>query len=56
LFPLEIYADLLAFETELHQMAKDKRQFELTGNKASLLKALEGLSKARYALGIVYES
>lgn len=53
--PVEIYADLLAFETELHAMAELKRRFEDTGDKAFLVKAIGKIDKARNALDVVYK-
>jgi len=43
LYPLQIYIELLEFEGVLHQMAKDKKQFEDSGDRARLNKAIDGL-------------
>ncbi len=53
--PLYLYKDLLTFENYLHQMARQKRKFELNGDKAHLKKTLVLLEKARESLKIVYE-
>lgn len=55
LFPVKIYVDLLAFETELHKMAKYKKQFEDTGEKVFLKKAIDRINVARLALIEVHE-
>lgn len=55
LLPVQIYSDLLAFETELHQMAKLKKQFEESGDVVYLEKAIDKVEFARSLLGKVYE-
>jgi hypothetical protein len=55
LYPVQISVDLLDFESELHQMAKDKKQFEDTGDKTYLQKAIDRLAIARSALKIVHD-
>lgn len=54
LLPLEIYADLLAFEMELHQIAQLKKQFEDLADKDALAKAIERVTRARKLLEVVY--
>lgn len=53
--PTEIYADLLAFECELHKMAKLKKQFEDTGDKGFIELAVKNIEKTRFALQQVYD-
>lgn len=53
--PAQIYADLLAFETELHTMAKLKKSYEDTGEKEFIEEALANIDKARNALEIVHQ-
>ncbi|WP_297089344.1 glycosyl hydrolase 115 family protein [uncultured Draconibacterium sp.] len=55
LLPVQIYVDLLAFEGQLHQMTKAKKQFEETGNPDFLKQAIERVGPARTALTTVYE-
>ncbi len=55
LLPVQIYVDLLVFETQLHQMTQYKKQFEDTGDKDYLKKALDGMDDARKKLEVVYE-
>ena len=54
LYPLQIYVDLLEFELVLHQMAKDKKQFEDSGDKAYLKNARDGIDAARQTLKTVH--
>jgi len=53
--PVEMYADLLAFENILHQMAKFKKQFEDSNNSIYLDKAIDRIDAARLALDNIYE-
>lgn len=55
LYPVQIYVDLLEFERVLHQMAKDKKRFEDSGDRTWLKKAIEGLDAARQTLRVVHE-
>ncbi len=55
LYPVKIYVDLLEFESVLHQMAKDKKQFEDSGDKAKLEKAISSLDAARQTLIVVHD-
>jgi hypothetical protein len=56
LYPVQMYADLLEFELVLHQMAKDKKAFEDSGNGVHIEKALEALYLARRKLEVVHEA
>ncbi len=55
LYPVQIYVDLLEFEHVLHQMAKDKKQFEDSGDKAKLEKAINSLDATRQTLIVVHD-
>jgi len=55
LYPVKIYVDLLEFERVLHQMGKDKKQFEDSGDKAYLQKAIDGLDAARQTLEVIHQ-
>jgi len=54
-YPVQVYVDLLEFELVLHQMAMDKKQFEDSGDRAFLEKAIEQLGAARMKLDLVHE-
>ncbi len=53
--PVELYLDLLAFESSLHQMAKYKREFEKTNDTGQLKKALDLLGMAKADLDAIYK-
>lgn len=55
LYPVQIYVDLLEFEIILHQMAKNKKQFEDSRDGVFLEKAIEGIDAARQALEVIHE-
>lgn len=55
LYPVQIYVDLLEFELVLHQMAKDKKQFEDSGDSVFLEKAIEQLDAARTTLNLIHD-
>lgn len=55
LLPVQIYLDLLTFEDLLHDAAKLKREFELTGDRQPLKEALHVTDQAMEALDLVYQ-
>ncbi|MEP1487516.1 MAG: glycosyl hydrolase 115 family protein [Algibacter sp.] len=52
--PIKLYQDLLSFEYVLHQMAQLKKNFETTGNKSQLNKAVLLLEDAYKKLEIIH--
>ena len=55
LLPAQLYSDLIAFETILHDMSKLKREFELTKNSLFLEEAKQLLPKAKTQLDTIYK-
>ncbi|MEM7381534.1 MAG: alpha-amylase family protein [Bacteroidota bacterium] len=54
--PVQIYADLIAFELKLHKMAKLKKTYEETASTAKIEEALEVLTDARKDLRTIYDN
>ncbi|WP_411031851.1 glycosyl hydrolase 115 family protein [Spongiimicrobium sp. 3-5] len=52
--PAQLYSDLIAFETSLHQMSKLKKAFEASGDPANLKEALVLLKDAGTGLDQIY--
>ena len=55
LLPVQLYSDLIAFETALHKMAKLKSQYETTKDKKFLAEAITILPEAKNKLKIVFD-
>lgn len=55
LLPAQLYSDLIAFETELHNMALLKKQFETTKDIKYLNEAISLLPTAKNKLKIVFD-
>ncbi|MCM4156913.1 glycosyl hydrolase 115 family protein [Gramella sp. AN32] len=55
LLPVQIYSDLIAFETTLHEMSKLKKKYETTQNTKFLEEAKKLLPKAKKELEKVYK-
>ena len=55
LLPAQLYSDLIAFETELHNMALLKKQFEITKDIKYLNEAISLLPTAKNKLKIVFD-
>ena len=55
LLPAQLYTDLIAFETELHNMALLKKQFETTKDIKYLNEAISLLPTAKNKLKIVFD-
>jgi hypothetical protein len=53
LLPINLYVDLLKFETSLHEMSRLKKTFEETGDKSQLSHAQNILEKARKELDTI---
>ncbi|MGQ1786170.1 MULTISPECIES: glycosyl hydrolase 115 family protein [unclassified Saccharicrinis] len=53
--PLRLYDDLLTFENCLHQMARQKKEFESHGDKVHLKAVLTLLEEARDHLDTIYK-
>lgn len=53
LLPINLYVDLLTFETTLHEMSRLKKMFEESGNKSDLEKIKPVLEKARKELDTI---
>ncbi|WP_282132847.1 glycosyl hydrolase 115 family protein [Cellulophaga baltica] len=53
--PVQLYSDLIAFETALHKMAMLKRKYETTQDKKFLAEAMTILPEARNKLKIVFD-
>lgn len=54
--PLILYIDLLNFETILHEISKNKYQFEKTGDDVYLENAISHVKSAKNALHVLYEN
>ena len=54
--PVKIYDDLIAFELQLHKMAKLKKAYEESGNIDKIEEALEILTVARKDLKKIYDN
>ena len=55
LLPAQLYSDLIAFETELHNMALLKKQFEITKDIKYLNESISLLPTAKNKLKIVFD-
>ncbi|MEP2238770.1 MAG: glycosyl hydrolase 115 family protein [Maribacter sp.] len=55
LLPAQLYSDLIAFETVLHNMALLKKEYETTKNQKYLNQAKAMLPKAKKELDIIFE-
>ncbi len=53
--PVELYSDLIAFETTLHNMSKLKNQFEITKNNQFLEEAKKLVPEAKNKLDQIYK-
>ncbi|MFB9057380.1 glycosyl hydrolase 115 family protein [Mariniflexile ostreae] len=55
LLPVQLYADLIAFETTLHAMSKLKREFEISKNIQVLERAKKMIPEAEQQLEHIYK-
>lgn len=56
LLPVELYSDLIAFETTLHKMAVLKKEFEETSDHKKISEAKSLLKTAKEQLSLVYKN